>query len=274
MKMYAKRVEGEWGMGARAGFAALVMAIGLGFAAAPALAQGAAKPAKPAAPAAAGDKKPDAAAADDKNKTFWLKLCQKVTLTEPKKDAKDAKEAKDGATTKEVNICSTQHEQIYGPNGEAFMIAIGQADGQDKQVLQVIMPLGVVLPVGALMQFDEGEKITIPYVFCGPHGCTAETEATKDVIDKIKKAKRLAVGTPDMTRRIIGFAAPTTGFEQALGGPAADTKEISEARKRVVMTIREKMIAAQKKAQEDAGAAGGAPAGGAKAPAPADKKGK
>ena len=98
-----------------------------------------------------------------------------------------------------------------------------------------------------------------------PQGCTAETEVTAELLEKLKKAKQLTVGSPDLARRSIAFGIPMTEFAKVLAGPSGDKKEISEARKRTVLAIRERIIEFQKKAKEDAEAK---KAAGGKAPAP------
>lgn len=259
MKMYGTRVNGEWGMGARAGFAALVMAIGLSFAAAPAFAQGAAKPAKPAAPAAGGA--PAAAAApaakDEKDKNFWVKLCEKTpSIADPKK---------------EMSVCLTHHEQLESTSGMVLVsVAIRQIEGQDKEGLMVMVPLGMQLRPGVLLKIDEDAKpLELPFTLCHPMGCTAEIEATKEIMDKLKKAKMLAVGAINLGGKTIGFRVPMAGFDKTLAGPAADNEKYKEERKRVMMAIRERQQEMMKKQQEEAQKNGGDKKA---APAPEKKK--
>jgi invasion protein IalB len=231
MKMYAKRVTGEWGVGARAGFAALMLAVGLGFAAAPALAQQ-----KPAA-------KADATA--DKDKNFWVKLCEKApSVTDPKK---------------ELNVCLTHHEQLESTTGMVLVsVAIRHIEGQDKEGLMVMVPLGMQLRPGVLVKFDDGDPINLPFTLCHPMGCTAEIEATKEIIEKMKKAKNIAVGAINIGGKTIGFRVPMQGFEKTLAGPPADNEKYKEERKRVMMAIRQRQIELAKKAQEEAAKKGDA----------------
>ena len=258
--MYAKRVTGEWGVGARAGLAALMVAIGLGFAAAPALAQQ--KPAADAKKPAADAKKPadakPAAAADNKDKNFWVKLCEKApSVTEP---------------NKELSVCLTHHEQLESSSGMVLVsVAIRHIEGQDKEGLMVMVPLGMQLRPGVLVKFDDNEPINLPFTLCHPMGCTAEIEATKDLLDKMKKAQNIAVGAINIGGKTIGFRVPMQGFEKTLAGPPADNEKYKEERKRVMTSIRERQIELAKKAKEDAAVKGG---DAAKAPAAADPKKK
>lgn len=263
--MYAKRVTGEWSAVSRAGIAALMLAAGIGFAAAPALAQAPAKPAAPAAKPAAGAP----AAEAEKDRNYWVKLCDVAhTAADPKKDgAADAK--------KDIKVCVTHHEQIHTQTGMVLVsVAIRQIEGQ-KDVVMIMVPLGMQLRPGVLMKFDEGEPVTLPYTFCAALGCYAEIDTTPEIITKMKTAKQITVGFMSPDGKLVPMPVPLNGFEKTFTGEPADSKQYMEERKRMMLAIREKQMEAFKKAKEEAEAKKGA--GGAaapKAPVAADKKPK
>jgi invasion protein IalB len=253
--MHLKRVKGEWGMGARAGLTALMLSVGIGFMATPALAQDkkaapapAGKPAaapagKAAAPAPAG------AAADQ---SAWVKLCEKApSLTEPKK---------------ELNVCLTHHERLDGNTGMVLVsAAIRQVEGQDKEALMVMVPLGMALPPGVQVKVDEKEPVKLQFTLCHAAGCTAEGEASKAVIEQMKTGKQVVVAAINLAGKAIGFPVPLTGFDKAYAGAPVDNEKYKEARKRLMSAIRERQIEMAKKAKEEGDAKQAA--GGAAAPA-------
>ncbi len=251
--MHAKRVKGEWGMGARAGLTALMLSVGIGFMATPALAQdkkAAPAPAgKPAAAAPAGKAAPAGAAADQ---SAWVKLCEKApSLTEPKK---------------ELNVCLTHHERLDGNTGMVLVsAAIRQVEGQDKEALMVRVPLGMALPPGVQVQVDEKEPVKLQFTLCHAAGCTAEGEASKVVIEQMKTGKQVVVAAINLAGKAIGFPVPLTGFDKAYAGPPVDNEKYKEARKRLMSAIRERQIEMAKKAKEESDAKQAA--GGAAAPA-------
>jgi invasion protein IalB len=256
-------------MGARAGLTALMLSVGVGFVAAPVLAQQ-----KPAAPAAAGQKpaaapapaagqKPaagaaaPAAAAGDKDQSAWVKLCEKApSLTEPKK---------------ELNVCLTHHERLDGNTGMVLVsAAIRQVEGQDKEALMVMVPLGMALPPGVQVKVDEKEPVKLQFTLCHAAGCTAEGEATKAVIDQMKTGKQVVVAAINLAGKAIGFPVPLTGFDKAYAGAPVDNEKYKEARKRLMSAIRERQIEMAKKAKEENDKKQAA--GGATAPAAATPK--
>lgn len=190
--MYAERVTGKWGLGLRAGLAALALAIGLGLTMAPAMAQGK----KTDAPAAKGDAKKE-------EQSAWVKLCEKApNITNPKE---------------ELDVCLTHHERLDGNSGRVLVsAAIREVQGQDKKALMVMVPLGMALPPGIQVKVDEGEAIKLQYTLCHAAGCTAETEASPAVIDQMKKGKQVVVAAINLAGKAIGFPVPLVGFDKAL----------------------------------------------------------
>jgi invasion protein IalB len=241
-------------MGARAGLTALMLAVGVGLSANPAAAQD-----KKGAPAAAQKGAPAAPAAGNApEQSAWVKLCEKApSLAEPKK---------------ELNVCLTHHERLDGNTGMVLVsAAIRQVEGQDKEALMVMVPLGMALPPGVQVKVDEKEPVKLQFTLCHAAGCTAEGEATKAVIDQMKTGKQVVVAAINLAGKAIGFPVPLTGFDKAYAGAPVDNEKYKEARKRLMSAIRERQIEMAKKAKDEAAAkqAGG---GAAPAAAPAKKQ--
>ncbi|MEJ2116408.1 MAG: invasion associated locus B family protein [Alphaproteobacteria bacterium] len=219
--MYAKRVTGELGAIARAGIAALMLVAGIGLAATPTL--------------AADGKK---AAASKKAKNFWVKLCDK---------AHSAKNPK-----KKIDVCVTHHEQIHTKTGMVLVsVALRQIEGQ-KNVVMVMVPLGMQLRPGVLMKFDNDKPIKLDYTFCAVLGCYAELEATPAIVKKMKSAKKITVGFMSPEGKLVPMGVPMDGFVKTLDGKPADSKQYMKERKRMMMAIRKKQVEAFKKAKAEA----------------------
>jgi invasion protein IalB len=247
-------------MGARAGLTALMLSASIGFLAAPAMAQQPAKPGtpaapaagqKPAAPAAAGQK-PAAgapAAAGQKpagDQSAWVKLCEKApSLAEPKK---------------ELNVCLTHHERLDGNTGMVLVsAAIRQVEGQDKEALMVMVPLGMALPPGLRAaiytkdqwakaanneKIDEGslKPIDLKYSLCHPAGCTAETEASAEIINQMKGGGGIMILAMNAAAEPVGFPVPLDGYAEAAAGAPIDNKKYAEARGQLMRQIRDRQM--------------------------------
>lgn len=260
--------------------------VALGLAAGGALAQTQPKAAAPAAPKAAA---PAAAApaAGGQTPTFWVKLCEKAQVPVPAKDGK--------VTNEEKNICLTHHERLDGNSGMVIVsAALRHVDGSDKQHLMVMVPLaiGVAIPPGlraavydkeTWAKAQKNEKIDdkalkpvdLKYTLCHPSGCTAEVEASKELVEALKTGGGLVILAMNGAAQPVPFSIPLDGFAAAQAGPPADNKAYSTERARFFQDLRarqeealQKMVEAQKTQQRLAPD----PKAGEIAPAPAKKQ--
>jgi invasion protein IalB len=232
----------------------------------------AAPPAK-AAPAA-----PAAAAAPQ---SAWVKLCEKGQIASKDAAGKDVKEEK--------SICLTHHERLDGNSGMVLVsAAIRQVEGNESEHLMIMVPLGMAIPPGLRAAVYNNEQwahaqknekiddsqikaIQLRFTLCHPAGCTAEIEATPELIEEMKTGGGLMVLSVNAAGQIIAFPIPLVGFKSAMEGPPVDNQKYGEARKALFETIRQRQLAAleeQKKAAADAAKKGGTPPPPAATPPP------
>ena len=219
------------------------------------------------------------------NQSAWVKLCEKATAQVKGKDGKEEK--------KDLNICLTHHERLDGNSGMVLVsAALRQIDGQDKQHFMVMVPLGMLLQPGMratvfpknlwekvqknekLEKADEAKLkgLQLAYTLCHAAGCTAEMDATPELVGDLKTNGGIMVFAISASGAPIAFPVPLNGFEQALAGQPVDPKKYGEARKALMMQIaqRQQELAQELKKQQDEAqkAQGAAPA----AQAPPAKK--
>lgn len=197
----------------------------------------------------------------------WVKLCEKATAINKQKDGKEEK--------KDVDICLTHHERLDGNTGMVLVsAAVRQVTGQDKQALMVMVPLGMLLQPGMraaiypkaeweLVQKNEKvdesklKGLQLAYTLCHPAGCTAETEATPELLNAMKSSAGMLVFAINATGAPVAFPIPLSGFDASYAGPPIDTKQYSEARKSLMQQIAQRqhqLMEEQKKQQEGQGA--------------------
>ena len=198
--------------------------------------------AEDAAPAA------DAAAAPAKAPRTWVKICGKVQFADTK--AKDPKTA----PPVEKQVCATQHEKFDpGSGGLLLSIAVREMEGNDKKILSIATPLGVLLPPGIAMQFDdekdEKKFDRVRFDFCAPAGCSSESELTPELLDKMSKAKSMHIYAITLQGAPLGFKISMEDLATTMAGAPVDSAKYFDARKNLVMGLREKMIAKQKATQ-------------------------
>lgn len=228
---------------------------------------------------------PAAQQGGDKPQSAWVKLCEKSPIVVPNKEGKPSREMR--------NICLTHHERLDGNTGLVLVsAALRQVEGEDKQHLMLMVPLGMALEPGlraTIYNAEQWEKIQknekfddtkleplkFKFSLCHPAGCTAEHEATKELVDSFKQGAGIIVLAINAQRQVVAFPVPLTGFTDALDGQPVDNEKYSEARKALMMQIaqRQQQLAEEhRKRQEAGGQQGGAPAGPAAKAPPAEKK--
>lgn len=244
----------SWGRGVVAGGAALALAFGI--AAHGDLAS--AQDAKKAAPAAKKDAKaPAAKEGEGQKQSAWVKLCEKSPLVHHDKEGKEIKEEK--------NICLTHHERLDGNSGMVLVsAAIRQVEGNDNDHLMIMVPLGMAIPPGlkaAVYSKEQWEKaakneqiddkelkpIDLKFSLCHPSGCTAETEATKEIVDQMKAGGGIMVLAMNAQAQPIGFPVPLDGFTEAFAGQPVDNAEYKKARGQLMAQIRQRQQEAYEK---------------------------
>jgi len=227
----------------------------------PAWAQDAAKPAAPkkAQPAAAAAPAANAAAAAPKS--AWVKLCEKAPIEKKGPDGKEVKEEK--------SLCLTHHERLDGNTGMVLVsAAIREVEGSEKKSLMIMVPLGMAIPPGVRAAIytkeqwaaaSKNEKIDekalkpieLKYALCHPAGCTAETEATPEILDQMSKGGGIMVLAMNAAAQPIGFPVPLDGYNEAAAGPPVDNKKYAEARSALMQQIRQRQQQMAEKWKED-----------------------
>lgn len=195
---------------------------------------------KAAAPAAKAPPAQAQTKGDPQSQSPWVKLCEKAKVRVKGADGKEGEQEK--------TLCLTTHEQLDANTGlPVVSAAIRQAEGVDKNVLAVMVPLGMVIPLGMKAavapaaiwdKVIKGEQIddkqlkvaSLQYAYCYAAGCTAEVEATKELIDDMNKGAGLLIRAVDILGRPAMWGVPLAGFAGAYAGQPTDNKKYAEAR--------------------------------------------
>lgn len=148
-------------------------------------------------------KKPPPTAGKQK-KGFWYKLCDEQPKTKRK-------------------ICFTFHEQVNVTTGRLYVSAALRKVAESKtEHILVVVPPGIAVRPGLQITIDDKKPIILKYVICQPKGCTAEGEASAELIAQLKAGKNMIVAVIDVAGKINNLRVPLDGFSIAHKGPAVD----------------------------------------------------
>jgi invasion protein IalB len=168
----------------------------------------------------------------------WVKLCEKAPSLQEE--------------GQELDVCLTHHERIDGNTGRVLVsAAIRQVEGKDTRSLMVMVPLGMALPAGVQAKVDDNEAIKLKYTLCHVGGCTAETQATDEIIEQFRNGEQVVVAAMNLAGKPIGFPVPLSGFTKAYAGDPVDNEKYRAARQQLMQTIRQRQIAMMEKAREE-----------------------
>lgn len=201
----------------------------------------------------------------------WVKLCEKAPFVRRDKDNKEVKEEK--------AICLTHHERLDGNTGMVIVsAAVRKIEGQDKDHLMVMVPLGMAVQPGlkaAIYNKDQWDKVSknervdekqlkpmdLKFTICHPAGCTAEIEAAPALVEEMKNGGGIMVLAINAAAQPIAFPVPLNGFPQAHSGAAVDNVAYSKAREQLMGQIRQRQQAViDEYRKQQAAAQGGAAA--------------
>lgn len=171
--------------------------------------------------------------------SLWVKLCEKAQL---KKEDKDKKE-----------ICITHQEQLdRNTGGPMVSAAVRVTEGAEVKRFLVTVPLGMALPAGAQIKIDEqNEPTKLTFTYCFPNGCTAEVEATDDLMKAMMSGKNLMVSAISVVGEQVLFKLPLSGFKESYEGKPVDTAQFANVRRQYLLKYREALIQKAKKADQE-----------------------
>ena len=92
-----------------------------------------------------------------------------------------------------------------------------KAIGEDKKLLRVVVPLGVLLPTGLGLKIDNQDVGNAPFLKCGKRGCVAEVVLQNEVIDKLKKGTNAMFIIFDIARSRHRHTGQLAGLRRRAG---------------------------------------------------------
>lgn len=259
--------------------AGLVVAAGL---TAPAIAQQ--KPPAAAAPKAA-------AAGPTPSQSAWVKLCEKAQYAKVGADGKPTMGADNKPVMEDKSMCLTHHEQMTAAGMTLVSAAIQQLEGVPQMGMMLMVPpaVGLTIPAGMKAvvytkeqwakvqkkeQIDEKDLIgqTLVFTMCHQNGCTAENEATPQLLEAMKKGAVMVAYARHPSGRPVAFEVPLNGFDATLSGAPVQNEIYKAQREKLWEQIRANQLQQMKSFQTQLESGGPAPGAAAGAPAAAQPK--
>jgi invasion protein IalB len=152
----------------------------------------------------------------------WTKICGK--------DGPEGSSARD--------VCGVLSEARTENGQTAAAVALVEPQDGSPRVLRLTLPLGVRLPQGTRVTFDQGTPAQSNYLMCLGTGCISDYDANADVVAKLRKAQSLTVYAVNPGGYPISISFPLKNFAKADDGPAIDSKAFAEQNKKLEEGLR------------------------------------
>ena len=143
----------------------------------------------------------------------WTKVCQK--------DPSGAKE-----------FCRTI--RAFGQAVDqppTLAIAVDTLTGDEKKVVRVQLPEGLLLRPGIRLVLERGEPIEGRYSICAGGSCFAEAEISQGQLNVMKKSAIASIVVRNQVGAEVTFNVPMHDFAASIDGPAVDPKKIQAQNK-------------------------------------------
>jgi len=142
----------------------------------------------------------------------WTKFCEK------------------GPQETDKRVCFISEYGQYETGPTAVVATLIEPEGSRKAFL-LTLPLGVQLREGMRVIIDQGQPIDARYSVCRSNGCTAEIEASGELIEKLKSGKGLTVQGVDYAGYELSYSLPLQTFAKAYDGAPVTAQELEQQRK-------------------------------------------
>lgn len=147
----------------------------------------------------------------------WTKLCSK------------------GADAAGKTMCRIGNDGRLESGQPMVGAVLMEMEGEPRKILQIMLPLGILLPRGTRVLIDNDEQgaMVLPIVVCAGGGCMAQTDANAELVTKLKNGRNLFVQAYSMQQSVFTLTLPLADFAKAYDGPATDPKDVEAQNKKL-----------------------------------------
>jgi invasion protein IalB len=155
----------------------------------------------------------------------WIKLCGK-NPQDP-----NAKE-----------LCQTMKEAHMESGQFVAAAALIEMAGEQKKILQLILPTRLLLPPGTRVAVDGNPPSDGPFIICAPEFCMSQHEVTDDFVNKLKSGQTLQIQAINDQKQTVSYLLPLADFAKAHDGPPTDPKVLEEQRKEQQKKMQDELL--------------------------------
>ena len=122
-------------------------------------------------------------------------------------------------------VCGMEQQQTDKEGRTVLAVFVGKVPNSSDPGLLIMVPLGVLLPAGVMLQIDSGAEMPLQVNRCERQGCRIEILLKPDLLARLKSGSQakvlFEVFDPQGERRRLGVPISLLGFTAALNEVAS-----------------------------------------------------
>ena len=148
-------------------------------------------------------------------------------------------------------ICNVQYQALASTGQVITSVNMAQITGSiSREVFQVTVPTGRLIPPGLSLTVDEQEPIKLEFSFCTPRICAAEAKLEQSLVDLFKAGKLVKFESINWQGKPNPLEISLEGFSAAFDGPPIKQDELDKRTKKLEEELKEKSDDLLKKLQD------------------------
>lgn len=151
----------------------------------------------------------------------WIKVCRS-----------------DDKTKKE--LCKTAYDLRTSAGQFLASVAIVEASGEARKIVEMIMPTGLLLQPGLKVQIDQNKGEDAKFGMCAPDGCVAQMVSNEAFVAAMKKGTTLIVTAYGQASNPVTFSVPLDTFKTANEGKPLDEAALKKREEAIAAEVQQK----------------------------------
>jgi invasion protein IalB len=111
----------------------------------------------------------------------------------------------------------TVEQRVYDGQSKqlllTFVVRVPSASRKPALIIQ--LPLGLFLPAGASVQFDDNKPERLEVQTCDQKGCFVSMPMSNEMLQSMSKSKRMSITFQDLSKKDIALPIQLAGFTAA-----------------------------------------------------------
>lgn len=134
----------------------------------------------------------------------------------------------------DIDICNVQNIIVADSGQLVTGVALIDVTGKiTRNVFQVTVPTGRMIPPGIGLQIDGGQAQKVDYIICLPDRCIAEIPLTDELVASFKRGSEMTLTSVNFQNQQNPIKVSLQGFTDAYDGEPMQQEDL-EARQRQI----------------------------------------